>query len=186
MNVLLASGGRGREGVRWGAGFSLVEVTIAIAVVTFSIVGILGMFPAAMRSATESLEETRATHIAQSVFAGLMMPGGPMLVGEEPAQAQSVSLSSEETWMLVYDNESRPLGNPSRGSIASPHGDPRARFLVEVKTKPNSELKTPSNQTYLATNSTLVCVLVTAPAQAPLERRNVYPFATILYNPQTQ
>jgi hypothetical protein len=48
--------------------FSLVEVTIAIGIFAFVIVGIIGLFPTALRMQSESSVETRASMIAQQVF----------------------------------------------------------------------------------------------------------------------
>lgn len=50
------------------AGFSLVEVTIAIGIFAFVIVGIIGLFPTALRMQSESSVETRASMIAQQLF----------------------------------------------------------------------------------------------------------------------
>lgn len=53
------------------AGFSLVEVTIAIGIFAFVIVAILGLFPTAMRLRSESALETRSVMIAQELFAAV-------------------------------------------------------------------------------------------------------------------
>lgn len=48
--------------------FSLVEVAIAIGIFAFVIVGILGLFPTALRIQSESAVETRSSMIAQQLF----------------------------------------------------------------------------------------------------------------------
>jgi Tfp pilus assembly protein PilV len=48
--------------------FSLVEVTIAIGIFAFVIVGIIGLFPTALRMQSESSVETRAAMIAQQLL----------------------------------------------------------------------------------------------------------------------
>lgn len=48
--------------------FSLVEVAIAIGLFAFVMVGIIGLFPAALRIQSESAVETRASMIAQQLF----------------------------------------------------------------------------------------------------------------------
>ncbi len=50
------------------AAFSLVEIILALGVISFAIVAILGMFPVAVRAATESQEETQAALIARGLF----------------------------------------------------------------------------------------------------------------------
>jgi len=52
-------------------GFSLVEVTIAIGLFAFVIVGIIGLFPAALAQRTDAARETRARLIAEQIFEGL-------------------------------------------------------------------------------------------------------------------
>jgi len=49
-------------------GFSLVEVTVAIGLFAFVMVGILGLFPTANKMRADSALETRAVMIAQQLF----------------------------------------------------------------------------------------------------------------------
>lgn len=49
-------------------GFSLVEVTVAIGIFAFVIVGIIGLFPTALKIRAESALETRSSMIAQQLF----------------------------------------------------------------------------------------------------------------------
>lgn len=51
---------------RCGA-FSLVEVTLALGVVAFALVAILGLVPVALRSAKEAVDDTRVSLIMQDV-----------------------------------------------------------------------------------------------------------------------
>lgn len=60
---------RGRCGNR--AGFSLMEITMALGIFAFVIVGIFGLLPIALNSATETRHLSLATHIAQSALAEL-------------------------------------------------------------------------------------------------------------------
>jgi type II secretory pathway pseudopilin PulG len=50
------------------SGFSLVEVTIAIGIFAFVIVGIMGLFPVALQQRGDSAVETRAALVARQVF----------------------------------------------------------------------------------------------------------------------
>ena len=52
-------------------GFSLVEVTIAIGIFAFVIVGILGLLPAGMRMRADSAAETRGLLIAEELFSAV-------------------------------------------------------------------------------------------------------------------
>lgn len=58
----------GFRGHRFSAGFSLVEVTIAIGIFAFVIVAILGLFPVALRQRSDAALETRAVLVAQQIF----------------------------------------------------------------------------------------------------------------------
>ena len=53
------------------AGFSLVEVTIAIGLFAFVLVGILGLYPAALRQRADAALELRSALIAQQVVEGI-------------------------------------------------------------------------------------------------------------------
>jgi len=52
-------------------GFSLIEVTVAMGLFAFVIVGIIGLFPVAMRQQTDAAFETRAKIIAEQIFQGI-------------------------------------------------------------------------------------------------------------------
>jgi len=49
-------------------GFSLVEVVLAIGVIAFAIVAILGVFPLGLNAGHSAQDETRAPQIAQEIF----------------------------------------------------------------------------------------------------------------------
>jgi len=51
--------------------FSLVEVTIAIGIFAFVVVGIMGLLPAGMRMRADSAAETRGLLIAEELFASV-------------------------------------------------------------------------------------------------------------------
>lgn len=64
------------------AGFSLVEVTVAIGIFAFVVVAVVGLFPAAMKMRSESALETRAAMIAQELFAAVRQaPDFPFVFG---------------------------------------------------------------------------------------------------------
>jgi type II secretory pathway pseudopilin PulG len=53
-------------------GFSLAEVVVALGVITIGVIGVLAVFPTSLQTGRSAQEETRATHIAQSVFGSLV------------------------------------------------------------------------------------------------------------------
>jgi type II secretory pathway pseudopilin PulG len=64
--------------------FSLLEVVIALGVITVGIVGVLAVFPTALQSGHAAQNETRAAHIAQSVFGSL--------VAQAPSQFNNIQI----------------------------------------------------------------------------------------------
>lgn len=56
--------------------FSLVEVVIALGILSFAVIAIVGMLPVAIKSAQESMRETDAILIAQSIFSELKTGSG--------------------------------------------------------------------------------------------------------------
>lgn len=52
-------------------GFSLAEVVIALGVIAIAVIAILALFPAALQTGHSAQDETRAAHIAQTIFPSL-------------------------------------------------------------------------------------------------------------------
>jgi prepilin-type N-terminal cleavage/methylation domain-containing protein len=77
MKRPIISGVTGRK-----RGFSLAEVVIALGVITVGIVGVLSVFPTSLQTGHSAQNETRAAHIAQSVFGSL--------VAQAPSQFNNV------------------------------------------------------------------------------------------------
>jgi uncharacterized protein (TIGR02598 family) len=73
-------------------GFSLAEVVIALGVIAIAVVAILALFPAALQTGHSAQDETRAAHIAQTIF--------PTLAGQALSQFNSVQF-------LLSDNTTR-------------------------------------------------------------------------------
>jgi type II secretory pathway pseudopilin PulG len=95
------------------AGFSLVEVTVAIGIFAFVVVGILGLLPAGMRLQQESAAESRALMIAEELMASVdASPSLRQVVVRDGPALQSRNNS-------VVDVISGPvvLGYPARTSV---------------------------------------------------------------------
>ena len=56
--------------------FTLVEVTLTLGIVAAGLVALLGVLPAALAMLRDSKNETRASHIAQTIFADLQTRRG--------------------------------------------------------------------------------------------------------------
>lgn len=156
--------------------FSLIEVTLAIGVIAFALVGIMALFPAATKAAQESQRETRATFIAAQIFSDLttFSPTNAILgVSPELAQTPTVlrlDLSTNSTNAISYDEEGRFFATTSADSFETANSD--AAFFTRVTIQTNN----------LPPGLSRVEVLVTAPASAPLTNRSRYPFVSLLRN----
>jgi hypothetical protein len=62
------TGGRLREK---RAGFTLIEIALAVGVFAVAIVAILGLFPVGLRSASDSRVESVVVQVARGIFSGL-------------------------------------------------------------------------------------------------------------------
>jgi type II secretory pathway pseudopilin PulG len=97
-------------------GFSLVEVTVAIGIFAFVVVGILGLLPTALKLRAESAQETRAVLIAQELFASLQASGGPTagILRDGPGLRQGNNTT------VNLANETIVLGYPPQTTV--PYG----------------------------------------------------------------
>ena len=148
--------------------FSLIEVVLALGVVSFAIVGIMGLFPVAMRAGQESQRETRATHIARQIYSDLKAGSS---TNTFLAISNGISGPSWET--LDLSNPSATLRTIYFNSQGEPHGEtltPESEFAVEVILDPD----TPTD------GLARVQVNVMAPAAAPPANRSTNTFVTLM------
>ena len=82
--------------------FSLLEVAVALAVISFAFVAILGLMPVAMNASLEAQRETRAAFIARGIFADIA--AGKTEVSDTPAQP--VFLNDSGTEVPTKENAS--------------------------------------------------------------------------------
>jgi uncharacterized protein (TIGR02598 family) len=158
--------------------FSLVEVTLALGVISFALVGIMAMFPVAMKTANDSNFETRALFIAQGILADLQSGSNPQaralsLMGD--TSGIPVDLQSQGEWFFALNEEGQPQEIASSGAWANGAPSPASTYLARVAVYPN-----PADLSPLVSQ---VEVTVSAPSAAPLIRRTQYAFATLV---QTQ
>jgi uncharacterized protein (TIGR02598 family) len=127
-------------------GFSLVEVVLALGIVSFSLVGILSMFPVALDTATDSKNETRVTFIAQSIFSDLQFsqPANASVMLKQvssatdyqnPTFVKSQSLAVNFlTQYVAYDREGRPLQSISSNDFSGRYTNAQAGFVASIST----------------------------------------------------
>jgi hypothetical protein len=96
-------------------GMTLIEILIALIVMVLGVLGILALFPPALQSGTESMEETNASILAESVAHGLT---SALQAAEEDKTATTLRLRAT----LVHDLKFGPaaLSGPGRYTFILP------------------------------------------------------------------
>jgi len=159
--------------------FSLIEVTLALAIIAFALVGIMALFPVAMKSARESQMETRATLLARQIFSDLTASEDPAntFIGLRPGienaiNRQTVNLSVPGQFVIGFGEDGFGLGAASVNEFEASFPNPSWSYATRVSITTND----------LPAGLSRVEVLVTVPAAAPLTNRTRFPFVTLLRN----
>ncbi len=156
-------------------GFSLVEVVLAIGVIAFSIVAILGMLPIALKSATESKKESRAAFIANHLLATLR---ATTFENARPfeSMATGINLSISSNTTIAYTEIGEPLDVVAESSylsgVSSSGVTANATFLARISASPVSSLG----------GLTSVSAEISSPAVAPRDNRQIFSFTTLIAN----
>ena len=95
------------------AGFSLVEVTIAVGIFAFVVVGVLGLLPAGMRMRADSAAETRGVLISEELFASLR--ASPSITNVTFRDGPGLKAGNNRTVNLL--NRQVVLGYPSQTTV---------------------------------------------------------------------
>jgi type II secretory pathway pseudopilin PulG len=174
-------------------GFSLVEVTIAIGIFAFVVVGVLGLFPTAMKMRRDASMETRAVMVAQELYSALRAAPGMDAVelrdgpGLKSGNNQTVRLRSGDTVVVGYPPQSsvpfflwggeRNIGSPdtawTQGQMPQGAVDNAIEMLAKI-----SATNLTAN-----TNLFLVTVQVRSPASMPLDKTRPVTFTSLIYSP---
>lgn len=147
-------------------GFSLIEVVIALGIVSFAVVGIVGMMPIALKSGQESMRETDATLIAQRLFSELKTGSGGNRTISTSSNGTSlfqVSANSTNTF-ISYSADGLPQALSSTNPIYSGYD-----FVAQI-------ICTNAGIANLST----VQIDITHPASAPPTARTTNSFVTLL------
>lgn len=111
------------------AGFSLIEIVLALGIISFAIVAIMGLFPVALRSAQESQRETRAALIAQQINGDLAASTNTTnRVVSVGTNLVTVNMAATNTFTFGYDQ--------AGGTLASTNLT-NAIFAAEVLVTPD-------------------------------------------------
>ena len=159
-------------------GFSLVEAALSLAILSFAIVAMIGLFPVALQTARESNAETRATLIARRIvdeIQSLPATNISLVRGASVINASSrisgFDLSSPFSSVLLYDEQGEGMTNevPAE-AFQSGINAAEAYFAAEVRLTPSFPQPGVSR---LETS-------VEAPASAPSSRRSRFVFVTYM------
>ena len=158
--------------------FSLVEAALSLAIITFAIFAIIGLFPVALQTAREGNRETRATLIARRIVDELQsLPGtntallrGPSLTN--PGwRITGIDLSTPSVHVLTYDEQAEGLTNGTApGDFQNPISADGAYFAAEVRVTPDFPFQGISR----------VQATVEAPSSAPSSGRSRFVFVTLM------
>jgi uncharacterized protein (TIGR02598 family) len=159
-------------------GFSLIEIVLALGIVSFAIVGIMGLFPVAMKSAQESQRETRAAQIARGIFDDLQsLPGTNTALIRGPSITNAVdritgiNLATASTHILGYDQQGTGLSTVlSAGQFDAPLTQPELYYLAKIEISPRPS---PSKLSQVSVN-------VEVPAFAVSSNRSRFLFVTLM------
>jgi len=79
-------------------GFSLAEIVIALGVMAFGLVAIIGVIPIGLSSGRSAVQDTRANHLAEQIFATLQVqPFTAASLATLGNSSSTVDLSTEDT-----------------------------------------------------------------------------------------
>lgn len=175
---------------RQPAAFSLVEVTIAIGIFAFVVVGILGLLPAGTRLRAESSAETRGMLIAEELFAAVraatnlssvIVRDGP---GLQSRNNQPVNLKAEKV-VIGYPSQTtvpyflwggnRGAGTPDSAWVQGQMPSGAVNNAIETLAQLSA--------TNIGGGLYRVTVEVRAPASIPLANSRPSTFSTIVSSP---
>jgi type II secretory pathway pseudopilin PulG len=174
----------------WRGGFSLVEVTIAIGIFAFVIVGVLGLLPAGMRMRADSAAETRGVLISEELFASVrasaaltnvIVRDGP---GLQPSNNQVVNLRNtsvvvgypaQTTVPYFLWGGSRNVGTPDSAWIQGQMPSGAVANAIDTLARLTA--------TNVGSGLYRVTVEVRAPASVPLTNSRPSTFSTLVYSP---
>ena len=170
--------------------FSLVEVTIAIGIFAFVIVGVMGLLPAGMRMRADSTAETRGVLISEELFAAVRAAPnlsnvafriGPKLIGADMRTNNIL----EDPVVLGYPLQTKiPLWfywqNPASSWANANGSDPE---IAESVTENGTETLARLSATDLGNSLYQVIVEVRTPASIARTNSRSSVFSTLVYSP---
>jgi len=150
-------------------GFSLVEVVIALGIVSFAVLAIVGMMPMALKSAQESMRETDATLIAQRIFSELKTGSGGnrSITTDTNTGTQAINLTANNSTnnFLAFKGNGTVQTNATTAPANADYD-----FFAQISVFTNTGVA----------NLSRVQIDITAPAAAPPTARTTNSFTTLI------
>ena len=146
----------------------MVEVVVALGIISFSVIAIIGMLPVALKSSHDGMRETDATLIAQRIFSELKTgSGGNRSVTTDPGGISNhmINLAANSTNYLAFTQDGTVQKHTN-----TPNPNPSYDFYAQISISTNTGL----------TNLSRVQVDITHPPSAPQEARTTNSFVTLL------
>jgi len=174
-------------------GFSLVEVTVAVGIFAFVVVGILGLLPTGMKLRSDSAQETRAVLISQELFSSISSSGGVRSVvmrdGPGLREGNNVNPAADLTagpLVIGYPTQTTvPFGmwHSSRGN--DPDGLWETGELPQWAVDNDIQTLAKLRAEAVPGNELLYRVIceVRSPADLPLDKSSPSVFSTYVYSP---
>lgn len=148
------------------SGFSLIEVVIALGIISFAVIGIVGMMPVALKSAQLSTQETDATLIAQRIFSEFKTGNaGNRTITISGNSTTTIPLSSNSTNFIAFKDNGVPQ-TLSTTNLTNPDYN----FIARISISTNTGIS----------NLSQITIDISSPASAPITARTTNSFVTLL------
>lgn len=160
---------------------------MALGIVAFAVVAILGMFPVALGAAKDSLSETHAAMIAQLIVGQLRsqpVSGATLAVAPDPATTSGsyvLNLANSQAVYAVYDENGQPVARVSQAQFATPgaasgglNATQKAQCVYMVRFTVDADKP--------AVGFSQITIDVTYPGQAPAAARKTSTFVSLVRN----
>jgi len=157
------------------AGFSLVEVTIAIGIFAFVIVGIVGLLPVGFKQRQDAALETRAVMIGRQIFESIDAAGTLSSVNVSVGEDERVQVNLVDgPLVLGYERDGTAPGVNFKGDAGKWSSEYVEQDVVT---------KSIATATNLGGGLYRVDVDVGFPAMLPVDKRRIYSFSRLVYQP---
>jgi len=110
--------------IHWSAGFSLVEVTLALGIAAFCLIALFGLLPLGAKTNQNSISQTAAAAVFSSVVADLRATPKTSLTSRQ----YEITVGTAK--VLYFDGEGRAV------TVADPNANPRYRLTITFPSNP--------------------------------------------------